>query len=451
MFEPNGLEVLQFANNLSVIYQPLPTDVVVADVWVGAGAAMENDRCAGVAHLLEHMIFKGTSRLAPGMFDRLIEDQGGVTNAATSYDYTHFFVATGRDQFQPCLDALAHILLEASLCPHELEGERQVVLAEIHQVLDNPGALSWQHFNEQLYLNHPYGRSVLGTLEKVQDHSNQDLQRFHRSHYQPEKITIVVAGGIEKSKCLYHVQKAFEAFPLPLDSPPSSTQDPCPNPDYTQDSPLNSNSLNSLNNPFQQSYRSQISIPSELILLKSQRSDFQLPYLEQTNLMLGWPTPTIDRLRDVCGLEILSVVLSGGRGSRLVQMLREQRGVVQEVDATLELRKAASRFTITAWLEETYVPMVEALILHELKRLCQEPLSDRELDRAKRLMLNDITFSLETPLQVANLYGFYNILQDPYVPLHYPRQIQKLTPRELQDIAQEYFTEDYVVTIVRPS
>jgi zinc protease len=421
MLEPSGLEVLQFSNNLQVIYQPLPTEVVVADVWIGAGSAMENDRAEGVAHLLEHMIFKGTPRLAPGMFDRLIEDQGGVTNAATSYDYTHFFVATGREQFQPCLEALAHILLEASLCPVELEGERQVVLAEINQVLDNPGALSWQHFNEQLYPHHPYGRSVLGTAEQVQDHSNQDLQRFHRSHYQPDKVTIVIAGGIEKSQCLYHVQKAFEAFPSPLDSAlllPSASQGLTP----------------------------------ASLGFKPQRSELELPYLDQSNLLLGWSTPAItDHLLDICGLEILSVVLSGGRSSRLVQILREQRAVVQEIDSALELRKAASRFTITAWLEEPYLPMVEALILHELKRLRQEPLSDREVERAKRLLLNDITFSLETPLQVANLYGFYTILQDPYIPLQYPRQIQQLTPRDLQDIAERYFTEDYVVTIVRPS
>lgn len=428
MLEPSGLEVWQFSNNLRVIYQPLPTQVVVGDVWIRAGSALENDRC-GVAHLLEHMIFKGTPRLAPGMFDRLIEDQGGVTNAATSYDYTHFFVATGRDQFQPCLDALAHILLEASLCPVELEGERQVVLAEINQVLDNPSALSWQLFNEQLYPNHPYGRSVLGTPEQLQDHSNQDLQRFHRAHYQPDNVTIVIAGGIEKSQCLDHVQRAFERFP----SPPSP--------------------LDLALNPALALF-----IPSEPLTpatqgmgTKPQRSELELPFLDQTTLMLGWPTPAIDRLWDVCGLEILSVVLTGGRGSRLVQILREQRGVVQDVDSSLELRKVASRFTITACLDQPYGPMVEALILHELKRLCQEPISDREVERAKRLLLNDMTFSLETPLQVASLYGFYTILQDPYIPLQYPRQIQKLTPRDLQDIAQRYFTEDYVVTIARPS
>jgi predicted Zn-dependent peptidase len=274
-------------------------------------------------------------------------------------------------------------------------------------------------FNENLYPDHPYGRSVLGTAAQVQDHSNSDLQRFHRSHYQPDKVTIVIAGGIEKSNCLYHVQKAFEGFPSPLDSALLMASEPSL---FTPD-----------------------------MGLKPQRSELELPYLEQTNLMLGWPTPAIDRLSDICGLEILSVVLSGGRSSRLVQILREQRGVVQDIDSALELRKAASRFTITAWLEEPYEPMVEALILNELKRLRQEPLSDRELERAKRLLLNDITFSLETPLQVANLYGFYTVLRDPYIPLQYPRQIQKLTARDLQDIAQQYFTEDYVVTIARPS
>ncbi|MEY2977485.1 MAG: M16 family metallopeptidase [Prochlorotrichaceae cyanobacterium] len=421
MFEPTGLEVLQFSNNLNVIYQPLPTEVVVADVWVSAGAAIEPAESNGIAHLLEHMIFKGTPQLAPGMFDRLIENQGGVTNAATSYDYTHFVVATGAEQFQPCLKALAHILLEASLCPLELEGERQVVLAEINQMLDNPGALSWQYFNEQLYPAHPYGRSILGTPEQVQDHSNHDLKAFHRCHYQPENITIVVAGGIEKPQCLHHIQQAFEVFPSPLDRANLADLSPA----------------NVLKEPFP---------------IKAQRSERQLPYLDQTSLMLGWATPAIDHLQEICGLEVLSVILSGGRLSSLVQILREQRQVVQDVCSELELRKAASRFTIIAWLEESYVTMVEALILHELRRIREQGPSAREMERAKRLLLNNITFSLETPLQIAQLYGFYNILHNPYVPLQYPRQVQQLTAKDLQDIAQAYLTEEnYVVTIVRPS
>ena len=168
--------------------------------------------------------------------------------------------------------------------------------------------------------------------------------------------------------------------------------------------------------------------------------------------MLGWQAPPVSEFRDACGLELLSVVLTGGRSSRLVQALREERGVVQDVLAAFDLRKTAGRFTITAWLHESYLPMVEALILHQLQRLRQDPLAEWELQRSQRLVLNDLAFSTETPLQLTALYGYYSILQDPNLALRYPDEIQSLTVADLQDIAQRYLQDDrYVAAICRPA
>lgn len=423
MFKPSGLEVLKFPCNLQVVYQPLPTSAVVADVWIQAGSSLEEEQTSGLAHLLEHMIFKGTPKLAPGMFDRFIENQGGFTNAATSHDYVHYFVVTAVSQFLPALSALGHLLLQASIPDAELEEERRVVLAEIHQGEDNPDYWGWEHFNQQLYPCHPYGRSILGAKDRVLRHSVADLQEFHRSYYQPHNMTIVVAGGIDRETCLGGIETAFAEFPAL---------------------------------PSENARANQRMLSTETIAspqgFQPNRRELSLPYLEQARLMLGWQAPPVTQFRDACGLQLLSIALAGGRSSRLVQELREQRGVVQEVWAELDLRKSAGRFTITSWLMEADLPLTEALILHQLQRLRQEPLAEWELKRSQQLLLNDLVFSTETPLQVTALYGYYSILQDPSLALRYPQQIQGLTAADLQEISQQYLTDQtYVATIVRPA
>jgi len=429
MFKPSGLEVLKFPCNLQVVYQPLPTAAVVADVWIQAGSSLEEEQTSGLAHLLEHMIFKGTPKLAPGMFDRFIENQGGFTNAATSHDYVHYFVVTAVSQFLPALSALGHLLLHASIPDAELEEERRVVLAEIHQGEDNPDYWGWEHFNQQLYPCHPYGRSILGAKDRVLRHSVADLQEFHRSYYQPHNMTIVVAGGIDRETCLGGIETAFAEFPaLPSEN--------------AENASANQRRLSRLSTET-------IASPQGF---QPNRRELSLPYLEQARLMLGWQAPPVTQFRDACGLQLLSIALAGGRSSRLVQELREQRGVVQEVWAELDLRKSAGRFTITSWLMEADLPLTEALILHQLQRLRQEPLAEWELKRSQQLLLNDLVFSTETPLQVTALYGYYSILQDPSLALRYPQQIQGLTAADLQEISQQYLTDQtYVATIVRPA
>jgi zinc protease len=138
-------QIYRLTNGLTVIHQHLPaTPVVVVDVWVRAGAITEPDEWSGMAHFLEHMIFKGTEQLPTGVFDSVIESRGGVSNAATSHDYAHYFITTAAQYLEDTLPALADLLLHPIIPDEEFVRERDVVLEEIRSCYDNPDWLGFQ-------------------------------------------------------------------------------------------------------------------------------------------------------------------------------------------------------------------------------------------------------------------------------------------------------------------
>ena len=202
---------LKLDSGLTVIHQYLSTtSVVVADVWVNAGAVREPKDWSGMAHFLEHMIFKGTAAISPGEFDRVIENNGGMTNAATSHDYAHYFLTTATPYLADTLPYLADLLLNAAIPEDEFDRERDVVLEEIRSCYDDPDWIGFQALSESVYQLHPYGRSVLGTTNNLLQHSAAAMRSFHRSYYQPENMTVVVVGGVEEDQALELVSSNFE-------------------------------------------------------------------------------------------------------------------------------------------------------------------------------------------------------------------------------------------------
>ncbi len=403
----------QREDGLTLIHQYIPTTpVVVADVWVKAGTIVEPDDWNGMAHFLEHMIFKGTDRLSPGAFDLAIETRGGMTNAATSHDYAHFFIATAVEHFPQTLPHLAELLLNASIPDEEFDRERSVVLEEILYSQDSPDNLAFEALIETLYQCHPYRRPILGTAEILKNRSPQEMRCFHRAHYRPENMTVVVVGGIEQSPAVELVDRCFGTFAEPLEC-------------------------------------QKVTASPELPLDGIRRREIRLPRLELARLNLGWIGPGVECLEDAYALDLLSVVVAGGRSARLVRELREERQFVQWIDSQFSLQRDSSLFTISAAMMPEFLPVVEQILGDRLHQLHVTPVSQVELDRAKRQLCNDFTFSTETPAQLAGLYGYYQTLTDRAdLGSCYGSQIQQLTAEDLKRVARQYLCRDrYAVTI----
>lgn len=400
---------------MTVIHQHLAaTPVVVVDVWVRAGAIAEPDDWSGMAHFLEHMIFKGTSRLAPGVFDSVIENRGGMTNAATSHDYAHFFITTAAEYLEDTLPALAEILLNAGIPDDEFDRERDVVLEEIRQSYDNPDFLGFQALMESVYQCHPYGRPILGTEEQLMLYTPSQMRSFHRYHYQPENMTVAIVGGVSKERALELVSQSFERFSPPLECPLNQAE-------------------------------------AEPPLAEIRRQKLYLPRIEQARLMMAWTGPGVEQLRSAYGLDLLSVLLASGRSSRLVRELREEQRLVQNINSSFSLQRESSLFTISALLEPEHIELVEALICEAIKDLQTITVSEVELERYQRLLCNDYAFSTEAPSQLAGMYGYYNTIAEAKLSVTYPEQIKSFDPAEIRHLARQYLSpERYAVTILQP-
>jgi zinc protease len=405
----------QLSNGLTIIHQYLPaTPVVVSDIWVKAGAIAEPEAWSGMAHFLEHMIFKGSPNVMVGEFDWLIESTGGIANAATSYDYAHFYLTTAAAHFEQTLPCLADILLRANIPDDEFIREREVVLEEIHSSQDDPDFIGYQALCQNAYEHHPYRRSILGEKELLLEHTPNQMRCFHRTYYQPENMTIVIVGGIEQERALALVNENFSQFSVRSECPPS-----------------------------------RIAVEPPVVSIR--RQELYLPRIEQSRLLMAWICPGSESLLEAIALDLIALILTGGRSSGLVRELREERQIVMDIDCSLSLQRDSSMFSIGALLETEHLAMVEQMICDRLNQLHHHLIPATEIASAKRQLINDYIFSTETPSQLASIYGFYNIVATAAHSALYPQTIAQLQPEELQAIAQRYLSpEYYAVTVLKP-
>jgi len=411
---PFPAKILKLESGLTFIHQQVPaTGVAAVDVWVKAGAIVEPDEWSGMAHFLEHMIFKGTDRLPPGSFDKVIENRGGVTNAATSYDYAHFFMTTASQYLGDTLPYLGELLLNAAIPDDELDRERDVVLEEIRQSHDDPDCIAFQALAESVYQRHPYGRPILGTEDSLMPRSPDEMRRFHRAHYQPHNMTVVIVGDVDHDDAVKWVERSFPTFPSPIICPRSEPE-------------------------------------AEPPIVGIRRQELRLPRLEQARLMMAWLAPGMDDdpLQNAYGLDLISVLLAESQSARLVQELREDRQLVQAVGSSFSMQRESSLFTITAWLEPENIERVEALICDRLSALTTTLVSEVELARSKRLLCNDYAFSTETPGQLAGLYGYYHTIAQAKLSVTYPQRIQAFSAEDLRNLASQYLSPYHYAAIV---
>ncbi|MGK7934028.1 MAG: M16 family metallopeptidase [Microcystaceae cyanobacterium] len=402
-------------NGLSVVHQYIPTTpVVVADVWIRGGAIAEPAQWTGMAHFLEHMIFKGSKDIAPGVFDHIIENLGGITNAATSHDYVHYYLTIAARYLPDTLPYLGEILLQAAIPDGEFMREREVVCEEIRASTDDPDWLAFKALCESLYQHHPYGNSVLGEESQLATYTPNQMRCFHRTYYQPQNMSVVVVGGIEEEIALNLVNQAFSDFHVPSECPPTT-------------------------------------IEAEPPLINRRSTQLFLPRLEMARLLMGWVGPGIDQIEEGFGLDVIAALLTGGRNARLVQELREDKQLVIDIDSSFSLQRDSSLFTISVWLAPDRTEAVEQIICDRLYELQTTLVTSEELAKVQRMLCHDYIFSTETPGQLAGLYGYYHTLASAELSTVYPTAIRQIQPEDIQLLANRYLSpEFYAITTLKP-
>jgi zinc protease len=417
---PNAPTLHRLSNGLTIIAEQLPVEAVNLSLWLGIGSAIETDEINGMAHFLEHMIFKGTHRLASGEFEQRIEQRGAVTNAATSQDYTNYYITTAPQDFAELAPLQMEVVLNAAIPDDAFERERLVVLEEIRRSEDNPRRRTYYRSMEAAFDRLPYRRPVLGPADVIENLRSQQMRDFHSTWYRPQSITASVVGNLPVEELIEIVAtSAAAAQPgevAPLETYKTSFPTTTPEPNFTE----------------------------------IQRYEYQDETLQQARLVMMWRVPGMADLPQTYALDILASVLGRGRTARFVRDLREERGLVSGISVSNMTYAHQGVFYISAHLPAEHLETVEAAILQHLQTLHQEPVSEFEIERIRTLVANRYVFGNETPSDRASLYGYYHAVLGDLAPgLDYPMQIRAIDAAQLQAAAQQYLSTDFyrVVTL----
>ncbi|MBD2440126.1 pitrilysin family protein [Nostoc sp. FACHB-110] len=423
----NSPTLHKLPNGLTIIAEQMPVDVVNLSLWIRVGSAVESDAINGMAHFLEHMIFKGTERLASGEFERRIEERGAVTNAATSQDYTHYYITTAPQDFAELAPLQIDVVFNPSIPDDAFERERSVVLEEIRRSEDNPQRRTFRRAMEMAFDSLPYRRPVLGPESVISGLQPQQMRDFHASLYQPESITAVAVGNLPVEKLIETIAEGFAHVP--------QTQHPT-----RAKSPATANSTqNLLINP-------------ESAFTEIVRREFVDESLQQARLVMVWRVPGLTQLNQTYELDVLAGILGHGRTSRLVRDLREERGLVSAIAVSNMSNLLQGTFYISAKCAVENITAVEEAITQHIRRLQTELVTEKEIARVRKRVANRFIFGNETPSDRAGLYGFYQSLVGDLEPaFNYPLHIQQQEANDLLLAANQYLCpEAYGIVIMKP-
>jgi zinc protease len=379
-------------------------DVVALQLWMRMGGRDERGDELGLSHYLEHMLFKGTPTRPPGSIDHLIEGFGGTSNAFTSYDFTHYDIVVPAAHVRPALEILADIAVNAAFVPAELEGEKKVVFEEMNLTEDDPEKFLARRLAEVAYQGHPYGRPILGSRELLQALTRDRLNAYYKKHLIPRNMVVVVVGPMTRQQIQPLVAATFGR----LTGPPSARQPAMPVP------PLTGKRTDDVPRPEQQAY-----------------------------LGLAWQAAATDvASEDIPAVDLLSYILGDGPSSRLNQTVREEKRLVQSIEATYVTRELSGLVSVTARLDPKDLDTAETAILDVIRRVRADGVSEAERQRALVTAESFYAFDIETAEGLARTYGQAETTWTLDNELRYLGRLREVTAAQIQAAARKYLGDD---------
>ncbi len=342
--------------------------LISIDIWCKAGSSFEDVDKNGTAHFLEHMIFKGSNKIMPGEFDHKIESLGGLSNASTGYDDVHYHVLVPPNNFKESLALLTNIVVAPDFNPDEFIKEKGVVIDEIKQQNDQPEERLFNYFLKRVWLSPNYANSILGTEHSIKNLEINDLVKFHSKHYTTEKICIAIAGNLSEE-----IYKIFEKSDL----------------SGIKESP---NLINLKNKPS--------------LKIRNGRESVKFDNLEFSRIFMAWFIPNLNDQKNIIGLEILASILSVGRNSRLVKILKEDSNLVESVYVDVNAGELGGLFIIEASCESKDIDLVEKQINKTIDEITNcKALALDEIKKAINIVKSNYIFNLETSTQLSSFFG----------------------------------------------
>ncbi|MCH8275472.1 MAG: insulinase family protein [Armatimonadetes bacterium] len=401
----NQVRKFTLANGLRVVCEPVDyVQSVAIGIWCQTGSRLETPTEAGISHLIEHMLFKGTGKRTAKEIAESIEGRGGHLNAFTDREQTCYYARVLSDDLHNAVDVLSDMYLNSLMTQKDVELEKGVVQEEIRKYEDSPEEHVHDLHARHRWGDHPLGRPIIGSHESVGSFRPDDLRDYMKRRYVAAKTVVAAAGNLDpdqlKSVCEQELGGLEGDFNLPNASPPTAA---------TGDERISKDA-------------------------------------EQVHFCIGGDSVTIyDDRRYASGL--LDAMLGGSMSSRLFQEIREKRGLAYAIGTYQTLYREAGAFTIYGGTSPATYEQVLGLVHEEIKKVREAPVPGPELERAKRMAIGGIVMALEGMSGRMRRIASNEITHGRHIPVEQTiESLNAVTPGQVQDIANEFLDPEKLAT-----
>jgi len=402
---PNGLTI--------IVQEDHSAPVASVQAWCATGSIDEDEHLgAGLSHILEHMLFKGTKTRSTNVIAQKIQDVGGYINAYTSFDRTVFWIDVPKDGVATTLDILADAMMNSTLPRAEYQKEQEVIRREFAMGLDDPDRMAGMLLFATAYQRHPYRFPVIGDIEIYDQLTRDQVMQYYKTRYVPNNLTFVVAGDVDAEKVRQQLAEFFKAYPEKSLKP--------------------------------------VFIPEEPPQLGRREVHQEFP-TELTHLSLAWHIPEVTN-PDVPALDLLSTILGDGRSSRLYRRAREETGLAYQISAFSYTPGDPGLFGVDATLDPKKREAAEQLVLHILDEVKQAGVTAEELMKAKKISLSHHLGALTTMHgQASDIGSNWLLTRNLNFSRDYLDAVQKVTLSDIKRVAAHYLTnQNLTVTSLNP-
>ncbi|CUV65393.1 putative peptidase, M16 family [Sulfurovum sp. enrichment culture clone C5] len=400
-------------NGMQIVVIPLANEsgVITSDIYYKVGSQNEVLGKTGMAHMLEHLSFKSTKNLSEGEFDTIVKKGGGVNNASTGFDKTHYYIKTSTKNLPKTLELFSELMHNLLLKDDEFQKERDVVAEERRLRTDNSpmGYLYFRLFNTH-FVYHPYHWLPIGFMEDILSWKIEDIRAFYESYYQPKNAILVVSGDIEPETVFNEAKKYFGKLENKKEIPNLQIVEPKVD--------------------------------------GAKRVELHKESNKVDTIAIAYSIPNFAH-EDQMALSVISQILSGGKSSRFDSELIDKKRQFNTIYAYNMELKDPGVFLIMGMLNEKTKPEIgEKSILTILDDIKKHGITKEELNRAKINMRAEFIFSLESSSSVANLFGDYYAMGDIQPLLDYEDKLDKITLDDIKKVANRYLNNNQSTTVI---
>lgn len=398
---PNGLKV--------ITYEDHSTSLVAVDIWVKAGSVNETEHCNGVAHFIEHLLFKSTDKRGPGQVDMEIETLGASLDAKTSRDWAHFSTVVDRRYLDKAIEIMADVVSHPKFRQEDIDQERSIILDEIARGESSPFKSLRDTVFQTAFSAHPYRFPVEGTPASVKKITKDMISDYYSRLYVPGNMSVVLVGDITDAEAAVAVKKAFADINAKPATVPTIAKDPV----------------------------------TGKTLRQTVKRNTRLAYIA-----VAFPAPSVKEKPDVYAMDVLTSYLGVGYQSWLESELKDTQRLAIETSCDFLTQRYTGLAILMASTEPNNVQRAEDAMLAKVAELKKTPLNNYALSRAKRALEGGHAFDIETLAGRATNIGFYDAIDSADSSQDYVMNIEKVTSDDVLAVARKYFDTNRAVIVV---